>query len=548
MSVSPSSQKEPSRLMDRYDFLEELLNASGGRFFRARDLAFAETVGIKQFNVRSGPTQEGLRQLEETVRYLQCLPHPNLVRLYALDTVRGLLIQEWVQGMSLLDLLRRRRGLPVADVFRIVATLPETLDFLAREAIPPPRPLLGKLFVQWDNPPGSDTVTATPVEQWPPFTLKLNALNIREWVATPSIDDTAHTVIVDPHEASEISDRYGPREFARLLYELLGGRIRELDARRYSPIGALGEGGNAVLRRTLFAMPHPNCTALWEDLLETQPGFLRRPSPVVADPLQAQRPLRIPEALLPCAHPAKVLQLDPMERSGTPIRLVARTRFNIGRSPAQADFVARILPENEVNDVLTNRLSRIHAYLERQGDALLARDGNGNGSSLNGSLLNGERLVPDPPSPLTDRSLLWLGDEYALELIPVYENALRCPAIGNLEAWAGVKEDVPEDGPCGALICLPTNGYPVVQHAAWLFTEAGFGLDGAEHLAWDVRGRSTSPAAFHYHCGHFWLGNRSLPETALACGDTPLRRDEIAPLVPGQTVRMGSNIFTVRTE
>jgi hypothetical protein len=534
--------------MDRYDFLEELLNASGGRFFRARDLAFAETVGIKQFNVQIGPSQEGLRQLEETVRYLQCLPHPNLARLYSLDTERGLLIQEWVHGISLLDLLRRRRGLPVNEVFRIVATLPETLDFLAREAIPPPRPLLGKVFVQWDNPLGSDTVVTTPVEQWPPFTLKVNALNVREWVATPSIDDTAHTVIVDPHEASEISDRYGPREFARLLYELLGGRIRELDSRRYSPIGALGEGGNGVLRRTLFAMPHPTCTALWEALLETQPEFLRRPSPPAADPAQAQRPLRIPESLLPCVHPASVLKLEPMERSGTPIRLVARNRFNIGRSPHQADFVARILPENEVNDVLTNRLSRIHAFLERQGNELLARDGNGNGSSLNGSRLNGEKLAPEPPSPLTDRSLLSLGDEYALELVPVYEYARRCPAVSNLDSWAGVKEADSRDGPTGAVICLPRNGYPVVQHAAWLFTEAGFGLDAAEHLVWDVRGRSTSPAAFHYHWGHFWLSNRSLPETALGCDDIRLLRDEIAPLVPGQIVRMGSNTFTVRTE
>jgi hypothetical protein len=543
----PSAQKKPTRLHNRYELLDEMPHVTGGRLFRARDLAFAEMVGIKQFGEGCGLPPEARQQLEETVRHLQCLPHPQLVRLYSFDAAAGLLVQEWVHGFSLLDLLRRRRELPVTEALRILATLPATLDFLAREAVPAPRPLLGKLFIQFENNINPETLATTSVEQWPAFTLKLNALSIRGFVAAPSVDDTTHTVIADPRQPSDISDSYGPREFARLLYELLGGRIRELDARRYSPIGALREAGNAVLRRTLLAMPHPDCQSLWQDLLDAQAEFQRIAPPVPPSTLSASRTLRIPEPLLTGAHPGVVLKLDPTNSSTAPIRLIARSRFNIGRSPQQADFVARLLPDNETNEALNNRLSRIHTFLESTAAGLQARDGSGQGPSLNGSSLDGQPLRPDPPTPLTDRSLLWLGQEYALELVPVFQTEQRTLAISNIEMWTGPAE-TPAERPRGALICLPANGQPAIRQTAWLFTEAGFGLDASEQLVWDTRGRSSSPAAFHYHRGCFWLSNRSLPEGSLACHDTPLLRDEIAPLVPGQTVRFGSRTFSVRLE
>jgi len=542
----PASSRKPTRLQDRYELLDEMPHVTGGRLFRAQDLVFAEMVGIKQFGAGAGLTPEARRELEETVRHLQCLPHPHLVRLYSFDADAGLLVQEWIEGISLLDLLRRRRGLPVSEVLRILAALPETLDFLAREAVPAPRPLLGKLFLQFESNAAAESLTTTPVEKWPPFTLKLNALSIRGIVATPLIDETT-TVVADPRQPSDISESYGPREFARLLYELLGGRVRELDTRRYSPIGALREAGNAVLRRTLLAMPHTDCQTLWRDLLDAQAEFQHLVPPLASSTLPGSRTLRIPEPLLAGAQPGVVLKLEPADAHSPSIRLVARSRFTIGRSPQQADFVTRLQPDNETNDALNNRLSRIHSHLEITPEGLQARDGNGKGPSLNGSSLNGQPLLPDPATPLADRSLLWLGKEYALELVPVFQKARRALQIGNLAAWTGPGEN-PPGGPCGALVCLPARGQTAVRQAAWLFTEAGFGLDAAELLIWDTRGRSESPAAFHYHRGCFWLRNRSLPETTLAIQDIPLQRDDIAPLVAGQIVRIGSRAFTVRLE
>lgn len=547
MSAFPPPQKESARLHDRYELLEEVPFVTGGRLFRARDLAFAEIVGIKYFQAERPLSPTAYRELEELVRHLQCLAHPHLVRHYTLDVAAGVLIHEWVQGISVLDLLRRRRALPVNEVLRLLDPLPATLDFLATEALSIPRPLLGKLYIQFENSAATEAAASASVERWPPFTLKVNALSLRDWATTSSADATTNLVIADPQRSLEISDRYGPKEFARLLYELFGGRIRELDCGRYSPIGALGEAGNAVLRHSLCAMPHATCESLWNDLIEAQPPT-RRVSASAAGTVPPSRPLRIPDSLLSKTHPATILTLIPEGHSGPSIRLVARERFHLGRSPQQADFVTRILPVNEVNDVLTNRLSRVHSFLERTGKEWHVRDGNGKNPSLNGSLLNGQPLAADRPIPFTHRSILQLGDEYVAELVPVFSEAPEHPPISNLEAWSGGRDTAGECGHRGAVICLPTSGQAVVRHAAWLFTEAGFGLDAAENFIWDTRGRTTSPAAFHYHCGHFWLGNRSLPETALACGDLSLDRNEIAPLAAGQMVRMASRSFTVHLE
>src|SRR5579862_7160665 len=101
------------RLDDRYELLDELPHVTGGRLFRARDLAFNEIVGVKQLGPDCGFEPEPRRQLENTVRHLQCLPHPHLSGVYHFDIRSGLIVQEWVQGISLLDLLRRRRELTI---------------------------------------------------------------------------------------------------------------------------------------------------------------------------------------------------------------------------------------------------------------------------------------------------------------------------------------------------------------------------------------------------------------------------------------------------
>ncbi|HSI11721.1 MAG TPA: hypothetical protein VK961_06735, partial [Chthoniobacter sp.] len=406
------------RLDDRYELLDELPHVTGGRLFRARDLAFGEIVGVKQLGPSCGLPPGPRADLENVIRHLQCLPNRHLARVYSFDMRQGMIVQEWVQGISLLDLLRRRRELSVGEALLLLAKLPETLDFLAREAVPIPRPLLGKLYVEFGEDVAADGLVGTPVDRWPPFCLKLNPLSLRGLLSDPAGDDTKHTVVLDPRRPSEIQEGYGPRELTLLLYELLGGRIREVDTRRYSPLSSLDEAGNAVLRREMLAMPHADCESLWRDLLQTQAAKGRLFSPPEGAAKAPVRSCHIPESHLTSAHRGVVLNLDCADANAIPIHFATGPSFALGRSSAQSDFVARILPENPENDARTNRLSRVHVLLGIEDGHITVCDGNGKAPSLNGSSLDSLQLTPKHPAILPHRGRLILGDEFPLDLIP----------------------------------------------------------------------------------------------------------------------------------
>jgi hypothetical protein len=535
-----------ARIDDRYELLDEMPHVTGGRFFRARDLAFGQIVGVKQLGPNCGLEADLRDNLENLIRHLQSLSHPHLTRVHSFDAARGLLVQEWVQGVSLLDLLRRRRELGLGEALSLLARLPATLDFLAREAVPPPRPLLGKLYVELPEGVVADSVAAIPVDRWPAFRLKLNPLSLRGKLSGPDTDETTHTVIVDPRQPTDIQDGYGPRELALLLYELLGGRTREVDSRRYVPLGALGEAGNAVLRRELLAMPHADCESLWRELLQTQSLLARAPQPAEPAPAGATA-YRIPAEGLATGHAGSALHLESSDPGAVSIHLVARPRFAVGRSTALADLAVRVLPESETNDARTHRLSRVHSLLEIADGQIVVRDGNGSGPSLNGSTLDGQPLTPNHPTALSGRARLILGAEYALDLIPVERVEPQSWTIENIGAWNGPAER-PALAPFAALVCEPALGHGQIAHGVWLFSEAGFGLDTAGRLVWDTRGSGTSPAAFHYYRGCFWLRNSALTVPVLVGADTVLGHGEITPITTGQTIRLGPHTYTVEIE
>jgi hypothetical protein len=535
------------RIDDRYELLDELPHVTGGRLFRARDLAFGEIVGVKQLGPNCGIPIGSRDHLENTIRHLQCLPNRHLVRIHFFDVLQGFIVQEWVQGISLLDLLRRRRELSVGEALTLLDTLPATLDFLAREAVPMPRPLLGKLYVEFAEDVAADGLMGTPVDRWPAFRLKLNPLSLRGLLADPTGDDTKHTIVVDPRKSTEIQDGYGPRELTLLLYELLGGRIREVDTRRYSPLSSLNEAGNAVLRREMLAMPHADCESLWRDLLKTQGDKARIAPPQEPAPAAPVPRYYIPEASLTSVRQGTVMSLDSTDADTIPIRFVTGSRFTLGRSATHADFVTRILPENEANDARTNRLSRVHVTLDLEDDHIVVRDGNGKTPSLNGSSLDSHPLTANHPAILPHRGRLILGDEFPMDLIPLEREESAFWEIENLRAWTGPK-DTGVQAPWRAVVCQPVDGHVTSRHGVWLFSEVGFGLDAAGRIVWDTRGRKRSPAAFHYFRGCFWLRNCSLPEPVQAGQDSLLGHGEILPLAPGQPLRIGAHVFSVHIE
>ena len=528
-----------SLIADRFELLAEMPRVTNGRLFHARDLAFGEDVAVKLLGTGCGMDAPGRAALETAVRRVQCTPHRSLLRHDSLDTARGVHVREWIHGLSLLDLLRRRRELSADDTLRLLATLPAALDYLTTRDLPVPRPLLGKIFIQFDPAAQPEALVTRPVAEWPPGAVKVNPFSVRA-LLSDTTSDTTRTMIVDPRATASVAETVSaPRVLAELLYELLGGRQREADSRRYSPISALHEEGNAVLRRALLAAPHPDCQALWQDLRKAQ-GSDVPPGVHLSVKRSPPPPLEIPAALLGAPNAGLALILAPEDPAAPAIHLIARPHFTIGRSLQSADFITRFLPESAANSALTDRLSRVHICAENVGGRLLLRDGNGSSPSVNGSLLDGHLLSPDHPAALHHRALAALGGDYFLEFIPLLHPVPRAWPAEPLAAWPG--GDAPPREPLGALVCEPRNGQPVIRHSVWLFTEIGFGLDECSRVVWDTRSAGESPAAFHCHRGCFWLRNHAA--ASLAIGGTALTPGQVAPLATGQTVFLGSAKYT----
>ena len=119
---------------------------------------------------------------------------------------------------------------------------------------------------------------------------------------------------------------------------------------------------------------------------------------------------------------------------GTPIRLVARTQFSIGRSRAEADLVARFLPETSENATRTHELGRVHVLGEIIGGVPALRDGNGTQPSANGSTFDARPLNANSPTALRQRGVLDLAGRFAFEVIP-HLAAGEDFAVENLAAW-----------------------------------------------------------------------------------------------------------------
>lgn len=526
-----------SLVADRFELLEEMPRVTDGQMFRARDLAFGESVAVKLLGAGCNMETPARQTLEIAVRRAQSIRHPHILRHDSLDAAAGMHVREWIHGLSLLDLLRRRRELTADETFRLLATLPATLDHLTTHGLPIPCPLLGKIFIQFDDTAAPEALAARPIADWPPFAVKVNPLSLRA-LGSDTTRDTTRTLVVGPHAAAAPADAGGPRVLAELLYELLGGRQRELDGRRYSPISALNETGNGVLRRALIIAQHADCQSLWKDLRTAQSDHTPPPAPLGAARPQPRAPV-IPTPLPGQPEPGLALILTPEDPDAPAIHLIARPLFKIGRSLQSADFVTRFFPESAANVALSDRLGRVHVVAEKTaGGGLCVRDGNGSAPSLNGSFLDGHLLSPDHPAALRQRGLLALGQEYFLELIPL----LRPIPRPLPDVWPGLA--VPPGNPPGALVCEPRNGQPELRRSIWLFSEIGFGLDSRGRLIWDTRGAGESPAAFHHHRGCFWVRNLTLPPASLALDKVPLTGDQIAPITTGQTVRLGFSTFT----
>jgi serine/threonine protein kinase len=268
-----------SLLGGRYELAKLVGEGNNGRVFHAFDVERSRApVAIKILHSDVLATTAERRRFEGDLSKLRLAPHPNLLEVYGLEEAgdTNFLVSEWVNGFTLVDLLRSRGQLPLRETIRLLAQAVTAADHARAHDLP--RIELGlhqilahfpTLSSEGDADTGAKTALARPLDQWPDFALKIDALGItREagdsmtWAgdmtmmpAAPVLGRDTQTSIRGLIEGSDLF------AIGLLTYELLDGAPPAVNQRdggreaRYVALSALNEPANAILRRALSPNP-----------------------------------------------------------------------------------------------------------------------------------------------------------------------------------------------------------------------------------------------------------------------------------------------------
>jgi serine/threonine protein kinase len=226
-------------IKERYRLIEDLDPANPGHSYHGEDVSTKTRVALRLFRV----PDELLMQIEEEAKRVRAFPHPNIleVRDIGREDSFGFAVFEWLDGFSLSDLVRVRRVLTLREICLLLKQMAPVID-MARERDFCLGMNLYDIMVHFPEgfgQPESDLVLRCPLDEWPPFVVKLDALG--------KAHEPGDTATGDRQEIANGSG--GEQEVIQLgllVYELLGGKPGG-----FTPLSNASEDENRVLRRCL---------------------------------------------------------------------------------------------------------------------------------------------------------------------------------------------------------------------------------------------------------------------------------------------------------
>ncbi|MEQ1862899.1 MAG: protein kinase, partial [Chthoniobacteraceae bacterium] len=251
---------EPGELVAaRYRIIEARGDANLGRIFRAHDQTRAQDVRLVVLHESLTLSTESMSALERMLELLVPRPHPNMQRIEAIETVgsASFLVMEWIEGGSLVELLRARRELAAPEVVALLVPAAAGLDHVLACGVDETEIALHRVMVGFPAKPGIDWLHE-PHDRWPDHTVKINPLSRRGAVSAGETWAGGQTLVDAPRATGGAAGR-AVRSLAAVGYELLGGKLSPADLAagsvQFKPLSALSEAGNEVLR--LAFSPEP---------------------------------------------------------------------------------------------------------------------------------------------------------------------------------------------------------------------------------------------------------------------------------------------------
>jgi serine/threonine protein kinase/TPR repeat protein len=151
--------------------------------------------------------------------------------------------------LTLLELMKRRRALPLSEAIVLLERIAAKLDALQNAGLPFPALTLGEIAIE----------SSENVDQ------RLDKIGTLSVVFQSEYTRGAPDATISPPLDFPSGPRTGPRVLAMLGYELLGG-IRGDPASRWTPLPGVSAEGNASLRR---AIERPDAYASAIELVDT---------------------------------------------------------------------------------------------------------------------------------------------------------------------------------------------------------------------------------------------------------------------------------------
>ena len=228
------------QLKDRYRLLEDIDPANPARTFHAEDLVLRTRVTIRIFQA----DPEVLGQIEDEAKRIQAAGHPNFLKVFTIERERtfSFAVLEWLEGFPLVDLLRARRALTLRETRMLLKQIAPAVD-TARAANLTLEMNLRDILVHFPEgwtEPNAEVALHCPLDEWPAFVVKLDALGIAKEL------ETSATWYGERPLGGNQAQNHDIIQLGIVTYELLGG-----NAGSFTPLANLSEDGNRILRQCL---------------------------------------------------------------------------------------------------------------------------------------------------------------------------------------------------------------------------------------------------------------------------------------------------------
>jgi hypothetical protein len=240
-------------LGENYKLVRELDELPQGRQFIAEDTRRQHPVSLLVFSDSHCSEIAQIAAFERAVDGLQNAPHPNLRKIFDLGCSGDFvfLVQEYLPGPVLLDVLRKRGVLNAAEVAKLLIHLAPLADHAQRNCLQLVEMTLRGIRLV--DPEANDHETRPallqlPIDTWERLEVKVNGIDLS--LSGVSLSNFKDAITLVKSVSNEDHGSSYVRLLSLLVYELLGGpRAKVASEGRFTPLAVLSEDGNAVLRR-----------------------------------------------------------------------------------------------------------------------------------------------------------------------------------------------------------------------------------------------------------------------------------------------------------